>query len=152
MPLSFCGAASVTVVNFNSCDPRHNKEMHLAAAIAALWAGAVSPTFSGDVAPILYRQCAACHRPGGVAPFSLLTYEDASRRAALIAKVTASRYMPPWLPVEPHFADERRLTDAEIGTLARWAAAGAARGAGAGPPVPQFPDGWQLGPPNAEAE
>ena len=52
---------------------------------------AAAPTFNKDVAPILFRNCATCHRPGEVAPFSLLTYQDAARRAALIAAVTDAR-------------------------------------------------------------
>lgn len=120
--------------------------------MAAFWAAATPATFSRNVAPILYRQCAACHRPGGVAPFSLLTYRDAARRAALIAQVTATRYMPPWLPATPRFHGERKLTDAEIATLARWAAMGAPEGNPAETPAaPKFPDGWQLGSPDLEA-
>lgn len=52
-------------------------------------------TFSETIAPIFYDNCVTCHRPGEAAPFSLITYEDASKRGALLAKVTASRYMPP---------------------------------------------------------
>lgn len=84
---------------------------------------AAAPTFAHDVAPILYQHCAVCHHPGEVAPFSLLTYADAAKRARLIASVTASRYMPPWQP-EPgygRFQGERRLRDADIATLQRWA-------------------------------
>ncbi len=77
--------------------------------LAAFWTVG-TPTFSRDVAPILYRQCVSCHRPGGVAPFSLLRFADAERHAALIATVTGKRYMPPWLPAEPHFQQERRLS------------------------------------------
>ncbi|MGA3040494.1 MAG: ascorbate-dependent monooxygenase, partial [Bryobacteraceae bacterium] len=91
---------------------------------------APAPTFARDVAPILYRHCAVCHHPGEVAPFPLLTYQDAAKRAKLIATVTASRYMPPWQP-EPgygHFQGERRLRDADIATLRRWADAGAPQG------------------------
>jgi hypothetical protein len=118
----------------------------------AVW-GQTPTTFSRDVAPILYRQCAACHRPGGVAPFSLLTHQDASKRASLIAKVTASRYMPPWLPVEPRFHDQRRLTAAEIAAIGRWADSGAPEGNPAQtPPAPRFAEGWQLGKPDLEAE
>jgi len=112
---------------------------------------APAPTFARDVAPILYRHCAVCHHPGEVAPFPLLTYQDAAKRAKLIATVTASRYMPPWQP-EPgygHFQGERRLRDADIATLRRWADAGAPQGDMARtPPAPQFPEGWQLGPPD----
>lgn len=113
---------------------------------------AVSATFSHDIAPILYRNCAACHRPGGVAPFSLLTYADAAKRASLIAKVTRSRYMPPWLPAAPKFRDERKLSEAEIAAISRWAAEGAPEGNPAQIPRPPiFPAGWQLGKPDLEA-
>src|SRR5689334_6629432 len=95
-----------------------NRWINGAALILAFAGGAraATPTFNSDIAPILYQHCATCHRPGEVAPFSLLTYEDASKRAKLIATVTQRRYMPPWKP-EPgygHFANERRLTDAQI--------------------------------------
>jgi hypothetical protein len=104
------------------------------------------------VALILYRQCAACHRAGGVAPFSLLTYQDAAKRAQLISTVTSKRSMPPWLPSAPHFREERRLSDAEIATLAQWAAAGAPAGdLATAPAPPRFPEGWQLGPPDLDA-
>ncbi len=123
------------------------------AVLAAFWVAGAAPTFSHDVAPVLYRQCAACHRPGGVAPFSLLTYADAAKRARLIATVSAKRYMPPWLPAAPRFSHERKLTDAEIAMLARWAAAGAPEGNRAETPAPpQFAEGWQLGKPDLEAE
>src|SRR5438067_13630060 len=67
------------------------------AILAAFFAAAVAPTFSHDVAPLLYTHCAGCHHTGGVAPFPLLTYSDAAKRAPLIASVTANRSMPPWL-------------------------------------------------------
>jgi len=91
----------------------------LAGLAVALWAKDPPPTFSRDVAPILYRQCAGCHHPGAVAPFSLVTYADASRRAALIATVTGHGFMPPWLPSRPRFQNERRLTPAEISSRHR---------------------------------
>ena len=134
-----------------------NKGVHLLGLLAGFWAASTTPTFSHDVAPVLYRQCASCHHPGGVAPFSLLTYQDAAKRARLIATVTAKRYMPPWLPEagpsDLHFQGERRLTDREIATLARWAEAGAPLGSAAETPsAPRFPDGWQLGKPDLEVE
>ena len=118
-------------------------------------AGMAAPTFARDVAPILYRRCAACHRPGSAAPFPLLSYGDAAPRAGLIAQVTGDRYMPPWLPAPGYgkFAGERRLADAEIATLRRWADAGAPSGDLAQtPPAPHFPTGWQLGQPDVVAE
>ena len=132
---------------------RHNRSVHLLGWLAAFWAGGATVTYSHDVAAMLYRQCAPCHRPGGVAPFGLLTYQDTAKRAALIAAVTHNRSMPPWLPVEPHFKDERHLSDGEIATLARWAAQSAPEGNPATTPAPpHFPEGWQLGPPDLEAQ
>ena len=120
--------------------------------VAAFFAVQSGVTYSHDVAPILDRQCVVCHRAGGVAPFPLMTYADAAKRAALIATVTGKRYMPPWLPSEPAFEHARILTDAQIATLARWAATGAAQGNPAETPKPPvFPDGWQLGKPDLEA-
>src|SRR5215467_14031070 len=58
------------------------------------------PTFSEDVAPIVFKNCAPCHRPGEAGPFPLLTYEDVKKKAKTIAAVTQSRYMPPW-PADP---------------------------------------------------
>lgn len=112
------------------------------------------PTFATDVAAILFNHCAACHRPGEAAPFSLLTYADAAKRARQIAEVTADRTMPPWLPVEGHgrFVGERRLSPADIAILQRWHHVGAPEGeASLTPPVPVFTEGWQLGPPDVIA-
>lgn len=95
---------------------------------------AAAPTYNKDIAPILNSQCALCHRPGEVAPFSLLTYQDAAKRAGLIAAVTQKRFMPPWKP-EPgpqpsyaKFQHERRLTGEQIAMIAAWAKAGAPEG------------------------
>lgn len=107
-------------------------------------------TYSGSVAAILQNNCATCHRPGEVAPFSLTSYEDAKKRAKQIAVVAKSRFMPPW-KADSHgeFADERRLTDDQIATLEGWANAGAPVGdAKAVPPLPKFPVGWRLGKPD----
>ena len=79
-------------------------------ALLAVKAFAAAPTFNSDIAPILYQHCATCHRPGQVAPFPLLEYRDAAKRAGLIATVTAKHLMPPW-KAEPgygHFLDELR--------------------------------------------
>jgi tetratricopeptide (TPR) repeat protein len=108
-------------------------------------------TFNQDVAPIVFSQCAPCHRPGEAAPFSLLSYHDAKIRARQIADVTRSRYMPPWLP-EPgygHFANARRLSDSQIAIIQQWADQGAPEGDPKFlPPAPHFTEGWQLGPPD----
>jgi len=109
------------------------------------------PTFNHDIAPIMFRSCAACHRPGEAAPFSLLTYSDAKKHARQVAEVVRARSMPPWLP-EPQplkFADEMRLTDAEIDLIQRWVEQGAVEGNAADlPPQPKFVEGWRLGEPD----
>lgn len=122
------------------------------ALFAGVTARAASPvTFNRDVAPILHGNCASCHHPGESAPFSLLTYQDAKAHARQMVAVTKSRFMPPWLP-EPgdsHFADERRLTDEQIRTLAQWVADGVPEGdPQERPATPHFDTGWQLGPPD----
>lgn len=124
----------------------------LCACALAGSAFSATPTFNKDVAPILYQNCAGCHRPGQVAPFSLLTYNDAAKRAGLIATATTKRYMPPW-KAEPgygHFADERRLSDAQIRLIAEWAYGGAPEGDPKQKSAPpQFSSGWQAGRPDA---
>jgi hypothetical protein len=109
------------------------------------------PTFNRDVAPILYAKCARCHRPGEVAPFPLLSYSDAAKRAALIATVTSHRVMPPWKP-DPGpvpFLHEGRLSDPELAAIQGWAGAGAPEGNPAErPPLPHFTEDWQFGQPD----
>lgn len=108
-------------------------------------------TFTKHVAPILWQSCAVCHHKGEVGPFPLLTYADASKRAGFLRDVTQERRMPPW-KAEPNFGvfhGERRLSAAQIDTLARWAAAGAPEGDPKDlPSQPKFPEGWQLGKPD----
>src|SRR6266550_1358352 len=100
-------------------------------------AAAAPPSFSRDVAPILYSSCVSCHRPGEVAPMSLVSYEDARPWAKAIRAKVANREMPPW-GADPHygtFKDDRSLSDAQIATIAAWVDAGAPRGSDADLPV-----------------
>jgi hypothetical protein len=110
------------------------------------------PTWAQDIAPIIYHNCVECHRPGQVGPFSLLTYQTAAKKARDLSRAVKAHYMPPWLPDGPvgAFLGERRLTEAEIDLLGRWAAAGAPAGdlAAAPAPPPGPTDGWVLGPPD----
>src|SRR5262245_10239032 len=107
-------------------------------------------TFARDVAPIVYANCAYCHRPGEVAPFSLLSYKDARPWARAIKQQVVQRQMPPW-NADPHYGDfrnARRLTDEEIATIGAWVDAGAPEGNPADAPrPPQFAEGWQIGTP-----
>jgi Flp pilus assembly protein TadD len=112
-------------------------------------------TFTEHVAPIVFESCATCHRPAGVAPFSLLTYDEVKSRAGQIADVTRRRIMPPWKPEPGHgeFIGERRLTDAQIEVLQAWAAGGAIEGDPARmPPSPAWNGEWQLGEPDLVLE
>ncbi len=112
-------------------------------------------TFASHVAPIVFAKCSSCHHPGEAAPFSLLTYDDVRRRARQIVDVTQKRLMPPWLPKEGHgnFVGERRLTDKELQTLAKWVEAGTPIGDESRmPAAPVFADSWQTGTPDLVLE
>jgi tetratricopeptide (TPR) repeat protein/mono/diheme cytochrome c family protein len=109
------------------------------------------PTFTKDVAPIVYAHCASCHQREGDAPFSLVTYEEVRRRARQIADVTVKRYMPPWKPdgESPAFDGDRRLTDEQIAVIDRWVKPGTPEGRGEDlPPPPAATGGWVWGEPD----
>ena len=110
------------------------------------------PNWAGHIAPLLHRHCVECHRTGGAAPFSLLSYEDAAKRAGMLAQTVADGYMPPWKPVAGwgEFHAARGLDEAERRLFARWAGAGAPPGDVARAPAPpEAPThDWQLGPPD----
>ena len=110
-------------------------------------------TFAEHVAPILYDNCTTCHRPGQVAPMSLLTYEDARPWARSMRQKVADRTMPPWY-ADPQFgtwSNDRSLTDEEIATIVAWADGGALRGDPAAmPPLPtNAGEEWSIGRPDA---
>lgn len=109
-------------------------------------------TYADNVAKILNDHCVDCHRPGEVAPFSLVGYDEAAKRAPMIAYVVDAKRMPPWKPVHGfgEFLDENRLTPEEVATLKQWAADKAPRGdASNEPPAPKFASaGWTLGEPD----
>jgi tetratricopeptide (TPR) repeat protein/mono/diheme cytochrome c family protein len=108
-------------------------------------------TFTKDIAPIVFAHCSACHRPGGGAPFSLLTYDDVRQRADSIVAATKSRRMPPWKP-EPGsgiFAGVRRLDDEQLALIQQWATTSAIEGDPRDlPTLPRWPGEWQLGSPD----
>lgn len=111
------------------------------------------PTYAANVATILNRECVPCHRPGEVAPFSLVGYENAKKWAPMIASVTEAKRMPPWKSTDAGvFHDERRLTADEIQLLKDWAETSAPRGDRK--KEPKLPtdaikaSDWRLGTPN----
>jgi hypothetical protein len=110
-----------------------------------------NPTFSEDIAPIIFKNCSPCHRPGEAGPFPLLTYEDVLRKARTIQAVTESRYMPPW-PADPsysRFLGERVLTGTEIQLISSWVEHGSPAGDPSKLPLqPRFPVDSSLGKPD----
>ena len=122
-------------------------------------AAAPEVSFTKDIAPILQRSCQNCHRPGQVAPMSLLTYEDARPWARSMKARTAIRdkagAMPPWYIEKnigiQHYKNDPSLSDEEVAKIAKWADSGAPRGNPADMPPPRtFPDGasWHAGQPD----
>ena len=108
-------------------------------------------TFTKDVAPILYKNCVQCHRPGEIAPMSLLSYKEARPWARSIKEQVVSRDMPPWHADPRHgdFVNDRRLSRQDVETIAAWVDGGAKEGDPKDlPPAPKFPDGWNIGKPD----
>jgi hypothetical protein len=111
------------------------------------WAGTKDAhTWTRDVGPLMAKKCMNCHRPGEVAPMSLLSYEEARPWAWSIKEEVERRVMPPWHadPAYGRFGNDRRLTDDEIQTIVDWVDEGAPRGDGDFA-APTFPEGWLLG-------
>src|SRR5215471_21124845 len=87
-------------------------------------------TFNNDVFPILQENCQECHRPGGIAPMSFLTYESSRPWAKAIRTAVISKQMPPWF-ADPHYGEFRnapKLTDSDIRTISSWVDSGAREG------------------------
>ena len=126
-------------------------QVSVAVLLIAAPSNAQSPTYTKDIAPLLADRCGMCHHAGGSAPFSLLTYADAKRRATQIATVTKNRFMPPWKadPQNGPFVGQHPLSDAEIRLIERWVDGGAVEGDPRDLPPPRvWSDGWQLGTPD----
>jgi hypothetical protein len=132
-------------------------------ALAGQAAAGRDVTFTKDVAPILQRSCQSCHRPGGMAPMSLMTFDEVRPWARAIKQRTSrppahAERMPPWF-IEKNigiqkFKDDISLTDDEIAKIGRWADSGAPRGNPADmPPARQFENGaeWSFGKPDLVA-
>ncbi|HEV3197026.1 MAG TPA: thiol-disulfide isomerase [Bryobacteraceae bacterium] len=115
-------------------------------------ASAVPPTFSKDVAPILYNRCLECHRQGEAAPMAFTSYNEVRPWAKAIKQAVLTRKMPPWL-ADPHFGEfrnDRRMPDAAIQTIVAWVDAGAPEGDPKQlPAMPPFETGWRIGKPDA---
>jgi mono/diheme cytochrome c family protein len=112
-------------------------------------------TFNKDIAPIFFKSCAECHRPGESAPFSVLSYKDVRPWAKSIREKVANREMPPW-HADPHtgeWANDRRLKQQEIDAITAWIDSGAKEGDARDlPATPQFAEGWTIGKPDVVIE
>jgi len=151
-----------------SLSPTPNRGSMVSIALAGFLVAALTPspilggqatprgvTFTKDVAPILQRSCENCHRPTGVAPMALTTYEHVRPWAAAIKRKTATREMPPWFIEKTigvqKFKDDPSLSDEEIETIAAWVDSGAPKGNPADMPPPRvYADaaGWSIGTPD----
>lgn len=112
-------------------------------------------TFTKDIAPIIYKNCAECHRPGEIAPMSLMTYQEARPWAKSMREQVAQGSMPPWSadPKHGEWANDPRLSQKEIDAITAWVAAGAPKGDDKDlPPAPKFATGWTIGEPDAVIE
>lgn len=110
------------------------------------------PTYTKDVAPIMYEKCTSCHRPGQIGPMSLLTYEEARPWAKSISKNVSEGAMPPWDADHGYgpWKDDRSLSQDEIDTIVNWVSTGAQRGNPTDlPTAPVYEEGeWLLGEPD----
>ena len=109
------------------------------------------PTFSKDVAPIFYKNCTGCHRPGEIAPMSLLTYKEARPWAKSIREKVANREMPPWHadPKHGEWRNDRRISQEAINTILAWVNNGAQEGDPKDlPAMPEYTPGWRIGKPD----
>jgi mono/diheme cytochrome c family protein len=120
---------------------------------------AADVTFAADVAPIIYQNCSVCHRPGGIAPMNLMSYDDARRYSRRIREQVSNRLMPPY-SYDRHVGIQQlqhdwRLSQEDINTVVAWVDAGAPEGnPDVAPAPPEFPNeaGWnfesEFGPPD----
>src|SRR5579862_2455532 len=123
----------------------------IACLAAGAVAGAAEPTFTRDVAPILYKHCVGCHHSNDIAPMPLVTYKEARPWAASIKEAVLSRKMPPW-KADPHYgrwSNDPRLSDVEVATIRSWVDGAKAEGDAKDLPAPpDFHDGWKIGKPD----
>jgi copper type II ascorbate-dependent monooxygenase-like protein len=115
------------------------------------WTAPVEATFTKDIAPILYKNCVGCHRPGEIAPMSLLDYESVRPWSKAIRQAVLSRKMPPWFadPKYGTFENDPRLSDSEISKIKAWVDGGSHEGSPQDlPPKPTFAEGWKMGKPD----
>src|SRR5262245_30111 len=110
-----------------------------------------APNYSKDVAPIFAKNCMSCHRPGEIAPMSLMNYKEVRPWAKAIREKVVKREMPPWHadPAHGEWRNDRRLQQKDLDTIVAWIDGGAPEGNPIDmPPPPKFATGWQIGEPD----
>lgn len=140
---------------FRTCLAFSSLAVVLVLATAAYKPAQSKVTFTKDVAPILYKNCAECHRPGEIGPMSLMNYQEARPWAKSIREQVVKRTMPPWTadPKVGQWANDARLSQKEIDTIVAWVEAGAPKGDDKDLPVaPKFAEGWTIGTPDVVLE
>jgi hypothetical protein len=123
----------------------------LVCSVAVSASAATAPTFTKDVAPILYNRCLECHRPGEAGPMAFRTYQETRPWAKAIKQAVMTHNMPPWYadPTIDHFKNDRHLTDQEVATITQWVDAGAPEGKKSDlPKLPEYTEGWVIGKPD----
>ena len=112
---------------------------------------ATTPTYHGRISRIIQANCVECHRPGGVGPFSLLTYDDVASRAGMIRRQVSRGAMPPWFAAPPpagefsHWRNDRSLSAEDKADLLAWLEQGRPQGDPAEAPLPRtFTEGWNI--------
>ena len=116
-------------------------------SVVLLNAAQPGPSFYRDVLPILQGHCQSCHRPGEIAPFSLMTYRETRPWAQAIGVAIESRKMPPWFAdlCCGHFGNDPSLTPEQIAAIKDWIEAGAPEGnRNDAPPTPHWSEGWNI--------
>lgn len=133
----------------------HSRLFVIALFAATSLSYAQTPTWSADVASIVYSKCTPCHRTGEIAPFTLESYDDVANMSGSVKRAVETRVMPPWPPAAGHgtFMGNRSLSEAEIAKISQWVDAGAPAGdLSQAPKPPTFPSGSQLGTPDLVLE
>jgi hypothetical protein len=123
----------------------------MCAAVSASAQQNGAPTYTKDVAPILFANCTNCHRAGEIAPMSLMNYKEVRPWARAIGARVADGTMPPWHadPAHGTFANARMLSEIDKATVAKWVAAGAPEGNASDLPAPPaYANGWTIGDPD----
>jgi peroxiredoxin len=148
----YLAAAIEAVLAGRDVEPRETEPLGCVIGRARKARPDATVVFHRDVEPIVQKRCQPCHREGQIAPFPLMTYEDAAGWSGMIAEVVENRRMPPWHASREHgkFANDRSLDDGEIATILAWVEGGAPRGDPADrPPPAAFPEEWSIGEPDA---